>query len=210
MPVQLRRHDVTLRSGNLVLRPMTEADWSLLYRWNNDPEVLYYAEGDDISSRTLEDVQCIYRSVSQQAYYFIIELDGRPIGECQLQQMNLPRILREHSGQDVRRIDITIGEKTFWGQGIGTRALRLLTQFGFEREGTDAIYGCDVADYNARSRRAFERAGFRLCHRVPQPPGDKAHEKVDLILTREQWGEQRGLEAPNQQAGNACRRMPQR
>jgi len=36
---------------------MTEGDWDLLLKWNNDPDVLYRAEEDDITSRTLHEVQ---------------------------------------------------------------------------------------------------------------------------------------------------------
>lgn len=83
---KLKGHRITLRGKtaqgqNIELRPMTEGDWDILARWNNDPDVLYYAEGDDVTSRKLEEVQDMYRSVSHQAFCFIIELDGKPIGE---------------------------------------------------------------------------------------------------------------------------------
>lgn len=88
--MKLQEHQVTLRGRRVVLRPMTEQDWDVLLRWNSDPEVLYYAEGDDIRSHTLEQVQAIYRSVSRRALCFIIEVEGTPIGECWLQEVNLP------------------------------------------------------------------------------------------------------------------------
>ncbi len=46
--------------------------------------------------------------------------------------MNIKRILEEHTDLDCRRIDLLIGEKEFWGRGIGTCVIRLLTEFGFE------------------------------------------------------------------------------
>ena len=107
----LRTHDIELWDGPLRLRPMTEDDWSVLLVWNNDPEVLYYAEGGPIMSWSLGDMQRMYRSVSQTAYVFMIALEGRPIGECWLQEMNLQEVLDRHPGQDVRRIDLMIGEK---------------------------------------------------------------------------------------------------
>ncbi len=188
LPVNLlRTHDVTLRGERLVLRPMCEGDWPALLRWNNDPEVLYFAEGNDVQSRPLEEVQGIYRWVSQSAFCFMMELEGRPIGECSLQQMNLPHLLERYSGLDCRRIDLAIGEKHLWGHGLGTEAIRLLCAFGFEREGADVILGCGVADYNPRSRRAFERAGFTVSDVVPQQPGGKARFCYDLLLTRERY-----------------------
>jgi len=183
----LREHTIVLRDSDLVLRPMTEDDWFLLYRWNDDPEVLYYAEGDDVRSRTPEEVHRIYRGVSRAAFMFIMEYNGVPIGECWLQRMNLPRILDRHPGLDLRRIDLAIGEKNMWEHGIGTRAIWLLTAFGFDREGADCIYGCDVADYNPRSRRAFERVGYEVEAEIACPPGGKARHVYDLVITRETY-----------------------
>ena len=57
----LREHDVTLHGITVKLRPMTENDWDVLARWNSDPEVLRFSEGDDVQSYSLEDVQGIYR-----------------------------------------------------------------------------------------------------------------------------------------------------
>ncbi len=80
---------MTLRGERVVLRPMSENDWEILTKWGNDPEILYFAEMDHVSTRSLDQVQSMYQSVSQTAFCFIIELDGRPIGECWLQKMNL-------------------------------------------------------------------------------------------------------------------------
>lgn len=112
----LQGHGVRLWGKRIVLRPMAETDWDVLARWNSDPEVLWFSEGDDVKSRTLEDVQGIYRQVSQTAFCFIIEVGGHRIGECWVQQMNLDRILSRYPDKDCRRIDLTIGDKSVWGQ----------------------------------------------------------------------------------------------
>lgn len=141
MRCALKTHSLTLRGERVILRPMTEGDWNLLFRWNSDPEVLYYSEGDNVDSRTLAEVQSIYRGVSQQALCFIAEVGGKPIGEGWLQRLNLPRLLEQHPGLDCRRIDLCIGEKSCWGKGLGTEIIRLLVDLGFGREGADLIFG---------------------------------------------------------------------
>lgn len=118
---KLRHHNIVLTgqtaSGlSIRLRPMTEDDWDILCRWNNDPQVLYYAEEDDITSYTREEVQELYRTVSRKAFCFIVEVDGHPVGECWLQEMNLERVLARFPGQDCRRIDLMIGEKAYWSR----------------------------------------------------------------------------------------------
>jgi RimJ/RimL family protein N-acetyltransferase len=159
---------------------MTEADWPLLMALNNDPEVLYFAEGDDVASRSLGEVQAIYRHVSQTAFCFVIEHDGAAVGDCGLQQLNLERLRERFPGLDCRRIDLEI-ERASWGRGIGGTAVRLLVGLAFDRENADAVFACDVADYNAASRRVFERAGFTLCAATDQPPGAKARVTYDLV-----------------------------
>lgn len=108
---QLRSHDIYLRGDRVALRPMTEDDWGLMLKWNNDPEVMRYFDHDEFRPISLDDVQSIYRWVSTHAHCFIIELEGHAIGECWLQRMNLQRIVDQFPGQDLRRIDIAIGEK---------------------------------------------------------------------------------------------------
>jgi RimJ/RimL family protein N-acetyltransferase len=194
---RLRVHDVTLRGQTargvqIRLRPLTEADWDVLYRWNSDPEVLYYSEGDNVDSYTPEDVRGIFMRVSQTALCFIIEAGGVPVGECWLQAHNYERVLRQYPDLDCRRIDLSIGEKARWGQGIGTETIRLLTEFAFLEQGADLIYNCEIGDYNPRSRRAFQRVGYEIVAEIAYPPGGKARVGYDLALTRDAYFERTG------------------
>jgi RimJ/RimL family protein N-acetyltransferase len=174
---------------------MIEADWGILLKWNNDLEVLYYAEGDDVTSRSLEQVQELYCTVCAHAFCFVIEADGQPVGDCWLQEMNLDRILKQYPDQDCRRIDLMIGEKDRWERGIGTETIHLLTRFGFEREGADRIFACELADYNVRSRKAFQRVGYEIVATIEQGPGSKARCCYDLALTREAYARARARES---------------
>lgn len=177
---RLRTHEATLQWGSVVLRPLTEDDWDLVHRWWNDPEIASNSDSNE-SQYSLRQVQEIVRNISENAYCFVIEFEGRPIGECWLQAMNLERILRRNPGLDCRRIDIEI-EKAYWGRGIGTAAIRLLVDFGFERERADAIFAMDVADDNPRSRRAFEKAGLELYETVSKPAGTRVYVRHDLVV----------------------------
>ena len=191
---ELRKHGVILRGDGVVLRPMSEHDWPLLYRWNNRPEVLALAEQDQVPGYTIEALQALFRGVSQSAYCFVIKADGREVGECWLQRMNLDRILQRVPDADLRRIDITIGEPACWGRGIGSTAIGLLTGFGFERERCDAIFAI-TSTSNERSIRAFARCGFRPC---PETGGGDPGSH-DLVLRRQEFESDRwpqGRRAP--------------
>ena len=145
-----------------MLRPMTEGDWGNLFKWNNDPEVMELADQGECREMELSEIQAIYRWVSTHAYCFIIEVDGRPIGDCWLQKMNLKRLGEQFPGEDICRIDLAIGEKELWGNGYGPETIELLVNFGFGKESADAIFAVVSAD-NTRSLRAFQKCGF-MCH----------------------------------------------
>jgi len=187
--IKLKPHNVILKSevqrNRIIrLRPMTEDDWDILVVWNNDPEVLFYSEGDDVSAYTREQVQIIYRTVSQKAFCFIVENNGIPVGECYLQKMNLDRILSKYPKLDCRRIDIMIGEKNYWGLGIGTEVIRLLTDFGFQKQGADMIFGCDIGDHNIRSLSMFQKLGYRRILKIKEDTGKKSNYRYDLGLSK--------------------------
>lgn len=187
----IRSHNITLYGGNeqyrIALRPLTDEHLPYLYRWNADPEVLYWVEGDDVKSYPPEAVEQIYGGVSQSALCFAVEVNGGVIGECWLQPMNLPSVSKLYAADaDVRRIDMLIGEKAYWGQGIGTLFIGMLVKFAFEREHVDALH-CLSDDYNVRSRRVWEKNGFRLAltEAIPQPA--KGRLTLHWRLTRDEY-----------------------
>ena len=182
-PAVMKAHDVTLRGAGVTLRPMGEGDWDILLEWNNDPVVMELADHNPFEESTLEELQTIYRWISTHAYCFIMEVEGNPIGECWLQQMNLQRIVAQFPDQDVRRIDLMIGEKELWGRGYGTEAIRLLVDFGFQDEHADGIFAPVMAD-NHRSQRAFQKNGFTCHARFQEPDGSI---NTDLVVWRNEY-----------------------
>ena len=171
----IKTHDVTLHGGNdtykIILRPLSDEHLPYLYKWNSDPEVLYWVEGEDVESYPPEMVRQIYGGISQNSLCFMIEVNGENIGECWLQKMNLPNISALYpENTDVRRIDMSIGEKTYWGKGIGTLFIGMLVKHAFECEQVDVLH-CFCEDYNICSRRVWEKNGFKLVmtEAIPQP-----------------------------------------
>jgi len=178
-------HDVVLSDDKLRLRPIYETDWDLIYKWCNDPEVLYYSDGPESKGHDLDGIKnSVFEAGSRSRYCFIMEADGEAIGECWLQEMNLERILKEYPSKDCRRIDISIGEKQYWGKGNGTRAIGMLTDFGFSNQKADMIFGCDISDYNPRSLRAFQKNGYQIHAEILRPVFGVEY---DVCLSREEY-----------------------
>lgn len=179
----LRMHDIVLVDGSLVLRPMTEEDWETVAAWNNDPAVLWFTDNGAVSERSLEELQSIHRGVSRAADLFVFELDGVPVGDGWVQRVNLDRIIKAFPGRRLARVDLQLSS-TVWGQGVGTRVLRLLTGHAFDR-GDDLVFGCDIADFNDRSRRTFLGCGYVPWRRVLSPPGESTTFVHDLVCRPE-------------------------
>ena len=186
----IRKHDVHLELKHLDysirLRPMTENDWPELFRWNADPDVVYYSEGSVDDLHAPEEIKEIYRVTSQNAHCFIIECNSLAIGECWLQGMNIRQISDAQPGKDCRRIDIMIGDKSYWNRGIGTAVIRCLVSFGFGQQNADMIFGL-VSDHNKRSIGAFQKAGFSLIGKRKVPEGSKGKFELQMCISKTEY-----------------------
>ena len=163
----IRTHTLTLTDGIATLRPMTDENLPLLYRWNGNEDVLHFSEGD-VEPYTPEEVDSIYESLSRTADCFILETeDGTPIGECRVQPMKSPFPPPLKNATDCRRVTVVIGEPEYWGKEYGSRAIGLLCRHSFERTSCTHLFAEGVLDYNERARKAFERNGFKVYSAAP-------------------------------------------
>lgn len=192
MPI-IKTHDITLYGGNdeydIVLKPLCDEHLPLLYKWCADPEVLYWTEGgeDIVRSYNKDTVHVIYGGVSQNAYCFLVEVNGTSIGECWIQKMNLPYVSSMYPKTlDVRRIDMSIGEKEYWNKGIGTQFIKMLVDFAFCGEHVDVLH-CFCEDYNKRSQRVWQKNGLKLALTESLPQPQKGRLQYHFVLTRQQY-----------------------
>jgi len=144
--------------GSLViLRPLQRADINERYlSWLNDPEVTRYTETGTFPS-TAEDLENYYRSVTGSKNDVMLAVvdkkSGRHIGNVKLGPI-----------QWVHRratFGILIGEKDFWGKGVGLEATRLMVEYGFQRLNLHRIDLGVFAEHEA-AVKCYEQAGFRV------------------------------------------------
>jgi len=193
-------HGITLYGGNdldIVLRPLCDEHLPLLYKWNADPEVVYWSDTGNVEVFDEESVRDIYGSASENAFCFLAEVNGEPIGDFMLQKMNVPEVSAQYPGLDVRRIDMEIGEKAYWGRGIGTAAVGMLIDFAFCGEHADALH-CFAADYNIRSKKLFLRHGFQSCGESDAGEGSlRAEKEYHFRLARHEFINRRRAKVPS-------------
>lgn len=188
----IKTHKVTLCGGkknSIVLKPLSDKHLPLLYKWCSDPEVVYWTDGgeDDGHTHDVNTVHKIYGGVSQNAFCFLIVVDGVPVGECWLQKMNLKKVLTMYDDSvDVRRIDMMIGEKEYWNKGIGSQFIPMIIDFAFNKEHVDVLH-CLSGDYNIRSRRMWEKNRFTLILSEDLPQPQKGKYQYHFRLTKDEY-----------------------
>ena len=163
--------NMSIEQWPVKLRPMAEADLEKIVAWNRDTEVMYWYDGSQ--SRQVEEIQNHYLTAMREANCWIIESQDVAIGECRLCRgcPPVPEMVEQFAGLNVAFIELMIGEKGYWGQGIGTKVICLLTEYAINN-GIDVVTAFDINDYNSRSIRAFESVGYQ---RFMQSPAGIVH-----------------------------------
>jgi [ribosomal protein S5]-alanine N-acetyltransferase len=144
--------------GSLViLRPLERTDLNERYlSWLNDPAVTRYTE-TGIFPSTAEDLDNYYRSVSGSKSDVMLAVvdkkSGRHIGNVKLGPI--------HWVHRRATFGILIGEKEFWGKGVGLDATRLMVEYGFQRLNLHRIDLGVFAEHEA-AVRWYEQAGFKV------------------------------------------------
>lgn len=138
------------------LRTATLDDLQLLQGWDEQPHVMASDPNDDWGWETE-----LTRSPSWREQ-LIAEIDGRPVGFVQIID---PRFEETRYWGDctdnVRAIDIWLGEASDLGRGFGTQIMQLAIARCFADPAVTAIW-LDPLAGNTRSHRFYERLGFRF------------------------------------------------
>ncbi|MEK7135410.1 MAG: GNAT family protein [Patescibacteria group bacterium] len=173
---------VFLKGKKVNLRPVMKADLPLITRWINDPEVRYFLA--NVVPQSLEDEEAWLAGLSKKKdthVVFVIEkADGQPIG-----------VMGLHGIHHVDRTATTgsfIGEKEYWGKGLGTEAKFLLLDYAFDTLNLRKICSEALA-FNERSIRYSLRCGYKEEGRLKDHifRNGKFHDKVLLAVFREDF-----------------------
>lgn len=144
-----------LENIRVLLRPIKISDCSQRYlSWLQDHQINRYLE-TRWSEQSLESIQSFVASKikAESEYLFaIIEKEtDQHIGNIKIGPVN-----SHHKYADVSYF---IGEKSCWGKGYATEAIRLITRFGFESLGLYKVQA-GVYEKNIGSIKALKKVGF--------------------------------------------------
>jgi aminoglycoside 6'-N-acetyltransferase len=140
----------------LYLRPATLTDLGLLRDWDDRPHVIASDPNDDWEWETELDRSPDWRE------QLIAELDNRPIGFVQIID---PAREDSHYWGDIadnlRAIDIWIGEEADLGKGYGTQMMQMALDRCFVDPAVTAVL-VDPLAQNTRVHPFYERLGFQF------------------------------------------------
>lgn len=120
--------------------------------WLADPVVMHYLEAR-FRTHTLGEIGAYVEEVnaSKTDRIWRILCDGRHVGNVKLAGID-PRHRRA-------ALSLLIGDRSVWGQGVATEAIRLATTESFKNYDLYKIFAGFYAE-NIASIRAFEKAGY--------------------------------------------------
>jgi len=147
-------HELTSNSS-MLLKPLKEADYSEEYlAWLNDESINQYLE-TRWEKQTEEKIKSFISSINmdQDSFLYGIIVDNEHIGNIKLGPINW-----HHKYAD---ISYFIGSKNYWGRGLATEAVTIVTKFAFEEL---ELNKCNAGLYsgNIGSGKVLEKVGFKL------------------------------------------------
>ena len=140
-----------IEGKQICLRDVTSDDVTERYcAWLNDPEVNRYLETRFVPQT--RDRVLAYVNAQSGASESVFLAIVRKADDLHVGNVRIGGVDRAHGTATVA---LVIGEKTVWGKGIGTEAIRLATRYAFQELGLRKLTARCYAT-NAGSIRAFD------------------------------------------------------
>lgn len=144
----------TLIADHVILRPLTESDLILKVKWYNDPAVRKTLVIDEVFDLAGTEGWFERLAGDDTRVDFLVEsTDGLPIGITGLVDLD-----RKNK---TAQCYCVIGEKSFWGKGLGTEIHSVLFQWGFETLDLFKIWA-HIRTNNPAIFRVVEKLGFEI------------------------------------------------
>lgn len=138
---------------NIRLRSLEKPDLSKMVNWNRDSEIQYYVDCD-LPDNLVELERWFNENISDRYYrIFVLEtFDNQVIGDLELDHICWSKFEAE--------LRIRIGEKDYWGKGLGSESIQLILNYLFEEKSFKRIY-LRVYHFNRRAIRCYMQNGFK-------------------------------------------------
>jgi RimJ/RimL family protein N-acetyltransferase len=176
-----------IQGRGVALRPVEEADYPLIHRWMNHPEI--WRSMDYERPVSLADVKEDAERSLAEGHPFTIVVGERPIGRIGLNQFR-------HRDR-ICSLYMYIGEPDMWGKkGYARDAVLTLLEYAFQRWDLHQVELWTLADNN-RAIALYEKCGFAK-EAVLRERSWKQGGWVDrVVMTTNRQALERAVEARN-------------
>lgn len=165
-----------IKSKKFILRPHRKSDEKAVVKCVNDKTIakntltIPYPYALKDAKKWVEKVLIDNKKKNKENIRFVIDIDGQLVGS-----IGLNHIQKEHKAE----IGYWLGRK-FWGQGIMTEAIKLVTDYAFYKLKLRRVYG-HVFLFNNPSKRVLEKAGYKL-EGIVRKEAKKGGKYLDVYL----------------------------
>jgi ribosomal-protein-alanine N-acetyltransferase len=148
--------ETELRGTKLDLKTLQEADASDSYlAWLNDPEINAFLEVRRNPPSTINDLSKFINECLRSDSDLLLGIFSK-------NDLHIGNIKISFNWDNLRsEIGIIVGDRSFWGKGVATEAIKLVTQFLLEKHHVRRV-SAGLYEKNVGSQKAFEKAGFKL------------------------------------------------
>lgn len=172
--------------AGIVLRPLTPADVDAVTTWRSLPEVARYTSRPPLdraaTARFLQE-----RLTDPAALWFLVERDGRPVGEV-AGRLTPTKTIVGPSGRWECSLAYTL-HPDVWGEGVATRAGRAFCDAVFTHLPVHRMAAVCFAQHGA-SARVLTKIGFRqegYASRVVLAWDGTWWDDLHFALLRDEW-----------------------
>jgi RimJ/RimL family protein N-acetyltransferase len=171
----------------IFLSQVCREDLPLFARWFSDLELTAYLGATGMSfmpEHEQEWYDSVVKDRGNKTFAIVVREGQRVIGSISFNQIDVRR--------GVSELGIAIGDKSAWGQGYGSEAVRLLCDYGFTFLGLHTIYLWHVA-FNQRGHHAYLKAGFKQAGRIRGADlfNGQRYDRLLMDITRDECGPSR-------------------
>ena len=143
--------------GDIRFRLVEKDDLKLLYKWENDFELMMYSRSKPLNFVNMEQLERHYDKWMKENkdIHFIVELvdTSEPIGTA---------VIRKGEWSNVKNADLGtyIGKKEYWSKGYGKQITVALLEMCFIFLNMERCEAWSV-EYNTRAHKTLEACGFK-------------------------------------------------
>jgi RimJ/RimL family protein N-acetyltransferase len=141
-----------LKSGNVSLRPLRESDAKRMAELLNNVKIGRNLRDGLPYPYTVNDALEFIEKFGNHPSFFAVEYNGEYAGNISLSP-------HENVYRKTAEIGYLLGEP-YWGKGIMTTAVELITEYGFKVLGFARIH-TGVYEFNPASQKVLEKCGYQ-------------------------------------------------